>query len=346
MYTTTPNFTYYLGIDFSKATIDLCLIDSAGQKCGKPFQVPNTAKGFTQLLNKLKPHKDLSRENLMIIGEHTGRYCLLITHLLVRDGWAIWLDNPKQIKQRIGIQKGKTDAKDAYHIAQYGRRYSDEFIAFQPPTDLLLQLDVLLKQYESCKRSKSALALNYKDTIQTLIDCGIPLDEELVKSHNCQMAQLESHMALLEKKMIDLVKTDKKLDKQVQLVKSIKGIGLKTALNFAVYTNGFTRLISAPELRSYCGVAPFEHVSGTSVRKRTKVHPHANKRLKSLLYLCAMSACRAEGEMKDYFTRKVAEGKNRLLVINNIGAKLVDRIVAVLKRGTPYKMSVQDLQIP
>jgi len=337
------NFTYFLGIDFSKATIDLSLIDHTGQKLCKPFKVPNNAKGFAQLLVELERHENITKDNLMIIGEHTGRYCLLMAHLLIGDGWLFWLDNPTQIKKRIGIQKGKSDAKDAFQIAQYGRRYADEFVAYQPKTELLLQLDVLLKQYESCMRSYKSLMLNYKDTTQTLIDCDIALDEELVSSYQCQIDQLKSHMALLEKKMDALIQSDQKLNKQVKLVMSIPGIGRKTARNFALYTNGFTRLISAAELKSYCGVAPFVYESGTSVKKRSRVHPHANKRLKTLLHLGALSVIRYPGELQTYYNRKVAEGKNKMLVLNNIRAKLIDRIVAVIKRNTPYLKSSDDL---
>ncbi|MBL0020710.1 MAG: transposase [Bacteroidetes bacterium] len=63
-------------------------------------------------------------------------------------------------------------------------------------------------------------------------------------------------------------------------------------------------------------VVPFEHSSGTSVRGRNKVSHKANKQLKSLLHMCATSALKAEGEFKVYFDRKIAEGKNKFIVIN------------------------------
>ena len=93
-----------------------------------------------------------------------------------------------------------------------------------------------------------------------------------------------------------------------------------------------------PHRRSDChaGVAPFEYRSGTSVRGRTRVSQHARKRLKSLFHLAAMSAIRIKGELQDYYQRKVAEGKNKMLVLNAVRNKLIHRVCAVVRRGQKY----------
>lgn len=86
----------------------------------------------------------------------------------------------------------------------------------------------------------------------------------------------------------------------------------------------------------YSGVAPFEYQSGTSIRGRTKVSNFAQKKLKSLLNLGALSAKRHDVELKNYFERKVAEGKNKMLVVNAIRCKILARAFAVINRGTPF----------
>src|SRR5690606_18926799 len=86
----------------------------------------------------------------------------------------------------------------------------------------------------------------------------------------------------------------------------------------------------------YCGVAPFEYSSGTSVNFRTKVNPIANKPLKAMLNLAARSAITSDPELKLYYLRKVEEGKNKMSVLNAVRNKLIHRIFAVVKRGTPY----------
>ncbi len=52
-------------------------------------------------------------------------------------------------------------------------------------------------------------------------------------------------------------------------------------------------------------------------------------KLKKLLHLCAMSAIQNDKEMKAYFERKTAEGKNKMSVINAVRNKLIHRVFAV-----------------
>ena len=83
-------------------------------------------------------------------------------------------------------------------------------------------------------------------------------------------------------------------------------------------------------LGCYCGVVPFTKSSGTSVRYKSTVSPFAKMKLKKLLHLCAMSAIPNDLEMKAYFERKVAEGKNKMSVINAVRNKLIHRVFAVI----------------
>ena len=52
--------------------------------------------------------------------------------------------------------------------------------------------------------------------------------------------------------------------------------------------------------------------------------------------MAAMASIKARGELKDYYIRKVAEGKNKMLVLNNLRNKLIDRMFAVVKRKSRY----------
>ena len=56
--------------------------------------------------------------------------------------------------------------------------------------------------------------------------------------------------------------------------------------------------------------------------------------------MCALSSISAKGELKDYFERKVAEGKNKMLVINNIRNKLIHRICACVRDNKIYDRKV------
>ena len=72
------------------------------------------------------------------------------------------------------------------------------------------------------------------------------------------------------------------------------------------------------------------------MRGKTRVNHQARKSLKTLLHMAAMSALQVKGELQDYYQRKVAQGKNKMLVINALRNKLIHRVYAVIKRGKKY----------
>jgi len=92
----------------------------------------------------------------------------------------------------------------------------------------------------------------------------------------------------------------------------------------------------ARKLACYCGVAPFEYSSGSSVRGKTKVHYMANKKLKCNLHMASLTAVKLDADLKAYYERKVAEGKNKMSVLNAVKNKLLVRVIAVVNKQQDY----------
>lgn len=103
-----------------------------------------------------------------------------------------------------------------------------------------------------------------------------------------------------------------------------------------MYTRNFTCFENWRKLACYSGMAPFEYSSGSSVRGRTKVSPIADKKLKSILTLGVMAAIKHDQQIKTYYQRKVKEGKNKMLVINAIRCKIINRVFAVINSPPPF----------
>lgn len=102
-------------------------------------------------------------------------------------------------------------------------------------------------------------------------------------------------------------------------------------------TNEFKASFMAKKYACYVGVAPFPYRSGSSIKGRNRVSPLANKSIKTLLHLAALAAIKVKGELREYFLRKVAEGKNKMAVVNAVGNKLITRIFAVVKQNRKYE---------
>ena len=151
---------------------------------------------------------------------------------------------------------------------------------------------------------------------------------------------IEKDLKSIEQQLDKLIKEDETISNLFEKTTSVVGVGKVTALFLICFTNEFTLYENPRQLACYCGVVPFEYSSGKSVRAKPKVHYMANKTLKKQLHMCALSSISAKGELKDYFERKVAEGKNKMLVINNIRNKLIHRICACVRDNKIYDRKV------
>ena len=63
----------------------------------------------------------------------------------------------------------------------------------------------------------------------------------------------------------------------------------------------------------------------------------AHKPMKALLNMAARSSVSSPGELRDYYERKVAEGKNKMLVLNAIRNKIIHRVFACVRDGRKYE---------
>jgi transposase len=117
----------------------------------------------------------------------------------------------------------------------------------------------------------------------------------------------------------------------------VPGVGKITAANVIIASGELERISEAKKFACYSGVAPFEHRSGSSIRGKTRVSKMANMSIKRLLHLAAMSAIQCCEELKIYYHRKLAEGKNKMSALNAVRNKLISRIFACLKRQRMYQ---------
>lgn len=146
----------------------------------------------------------------------------------------------------------------------------------------------------------------------------------------------------LEKQIKSVIDEDPEISRNYKLIRSVKGIGLVNAVNTIVYTNNFTSFQTARQYACYCGIAPFEHKSGTSIKGRTMVSTIGCHQLKAELSMAARSAIINDPWLRKYYKRKMEEKGNLTsahgIVLNAIKFKLVVRMFSVIKSGVPYKV--------
>lgn len=330
-------FRNFIGIDISKGTFDFALLKDGDLLNPISGETSNNPAGIVKLEEFLKKHGLIMDETLFCM-EHTGIYCRLLSHYLVENNYNVWLEMPVQIIRSLGLQRGKNDHIDAKRIAEYACLKKDKAVLWQPPREVVIQINDLLTLRDRLIESRKSL----QQPIKEFIDAGFKDVAKLIQS-KCSgtLRELDKEIKQIEKDLDELINKDSNLKKLYKLATSVSGIGKITALTLLYFTNEFKLYTNANQLACYCGVAPFEHTSGTSIKGRSRVSSFANKRLKKLLHLVAMATIKFDMQLSQYYHRKVSEGKNRMLVINAIRNKILHRLCAVINRGTPYQVEYQ-----
>lgn len=125
------------------------------------------------------------------------------------------------------------------------------------------------------------------------------------------IAVLDRQIEEVDKEIDGLVSSDQGIGRQVELLKTIDGIGDRIAVCMVALTPGFTRFGNPGQFLCHVGLAPFQYTSGKSIHSKPKMSQRANKQAKALLHLAAVSAAThmKSSEYRDYYERKTADGE-------------------------------------
>jgi len=317
-----------VGIDVSKKVLDIYILSEKHH-----FIISNDPIGFTHLIESCAGKLGDRFENVFFCFEDTGRYSKLLSVFLQDAGYHFAALNALDVKRSMGLTRGKSDKKDARMIAQYAWRKRDELTVSTLSGPIIDQLKQLLSLREKLIKHRTA----FKNASMDLHDCYTDGEFNFVRDrHNAMLLHLNNEIDVVEKELYRIIHLHNELVVNFNLLLSIRGIGKVLAAYLIVLTENFTKFITPRKFACYAGIAPFEYTSGTTVRGKTKVHACANKQIKSLLNMAAMSSIQLNGEYKEYYQKRLAEGKNKMSTLNIIRNKLVFRAFAVVKRKTPY----------
>lgn len=326
------NFKVFIGIDVSKETLDF--VPTIEDEALFHEQVSNDKKGISKLYKRLCKAVETSPEQWLFCMEHTGVYCNPMLEFAVEKGLVIWLESAAKIKAYHTLERGKDDALDALRIAEYAFAKKDKIRIWKAPRDIMIRLKSLIKLRERLITSKKRLLDPLGEEKQFC-------DKQWVKEHEKflkpVLEKIEKQIKEVEQNIQQLINDDDGLKKLYNIITSVRGVGQIVAINTLVVTNEFKQITNPKEMACNCGVVPFKYDSGKSIRSRAKVSHRANKSMKVLFHLAAMSAISTNGELRDYYLRKVEEGKNKMAIINAVRNKIIHRIFACVRDERKYE---------
>lgn len=317
---------HIIGADLSKRTIDLFCLPLSNY-----VRIDNSQSGFKELINWLY-QQQINPSELMIVMEHTGLYSFCFEAFLQEHQIAFVKINALAVKRSIGLVRGKCDKIDAQRIAEYGYEKRSKLTAETPASPELQRLQLLHSTRERLVKQKAALL----NAVKEYSNIGLSKHDSIMRSQMRLIRSLEKEISKMEVEMNDIIDKNSSLRQNHQLLQSIKGVGQVLATATIIKTKNFTRFTNARKFACFCGTAPFENTSGTSIRGKTRVSHFADKRMKTLLDLSAKSAIQYDKELHEYYLRRIGDGKSKMSTINIVRNKILGRMFAVIKRQTPF----------
>lgn len=315
---------FIAGIDVSNATLDICVISSQGQQS---FVIKNEVKA-------IKKFFDGYADPLVIGMENTGRYNWSLYEALQGSDHRLFVIPPLHLKNSIGLVRGKNDKVDAVRIAAFIKKEHAELPEWKPSSKAVQQLKVLLTERSHRIKNKKQLLTQQHDYDRMK---HLGLDKELKSLNQKQLKLVDEQIVIIEKRIEQIIKADEHMHKQAKLMRSVPGVGKVLCWMMLAKTEGFELITEPRKMACYSGVVPFANQSGTSIKGKHRVSHYADKAIKTVLHMAAMSAIRLNNDLRSFYLRKVAEGKNKMSILNAVRNKIVHRIFAVIKNERLYQ---------
>jgi len=195
---------------------------------------------------------------------------------------------------------------------------------------------LLHKAYNSGYREKfknpfAVRALQYwsKHPVPTELS-GNTLLKNLIRRKIKRLKNIKKEVAEIEEEMKTL------LDQIDQKLETLNGCGIVSASSVLAEIKDIDRFSSPNKLARYGGFCPGEKSSGKRIRHiKSK---SGNRNLNKAVHRIALSQLGRQGNKysKEYFQKKIAEGKNKSQAICCLKRKLVNIIYMMLKHKAAY----------
>lgn len=309
------NTQRHVGIDVGKSFLDICIYET-----NEYFQVDNTPTGIRQLVNKIKRYK-LTR----VLVEATGGYERAVVEACAEQALPIIIVTPIKVRQFAHAQGilAKTDKIDAHLIAQFG-------VVMQPEVRILPTKNI---------RKVRDLTARKRQLMETRT-------QELNRQHKAQPSIASTHRRMIKMLDKEIEWVNQQLEKEVakiddwqqtkEILLSAPGIGAGVAYTLLGELPELGKL-SHRKIAALCGLAPFNHESGTMAKKRRIRGGRAP--IRTVLYMAMLSAIQHNPVMKQFYSKLIAQGKHKKVALTACMRKMMTILNAMIRDNQEWTMA-------
>lgn len=306
-------YKFYVGIDVSKAMLDIAVSHNEGL-----LQFSNDEDGLKELI-KILPTK----KRTLIVLEATGGYEKLAATYLRRRKLNVAVVNAKRVRDfaKASGKLAKTDGIDAKTIMMFGKAFN--------PTPQPLASEEEDKRHQHISRRAQLVKMIAMEK-QHLEHASDPTK----KAINKHIHFLEKELEGIEELLKELFHQDPLLKDKLQRLDEIKGVGEITAMNVLIHLPELGTL-SHKEVSALVGVAPFNKDSGQSKGKREIWGGRASVR--AALYMAVLTARKFNPALKRFYDRLINRGKLKKVAMVACMRKLIIIMNAMLRDNTRWR---------
>jgi len=322
-----------VGIDVAQKELVVCLGRMTEDWSPEIFAhktFANNVKGFNALENWVKKfvNPDIS---VRFVMEATGVYHEPLAYYLSDQGYVISIVLPNKISNYFRTLEVKTinDQTASQAITLFGleRKLED----WKRPNVVFKRLRQLVRERDQLVQER------------TIVKNQLHAEKSEAEPGGSSMLRMKKRIALLDKQEMEIkteiqaiVKKDKTTSDAVQIISTIPGIGLLTAVTVLAETNGFELIRNKRQLTSYAGLDVVQKQSGTSVQGKPRISKRGNKYLRKAMYLPALSVMRWDERFKGVFSRVVAKNGIKMKAGVAVQRKLLEMTYTIFKTNQPY----------
>ena len=290
---------YVVGIDIAKDTFVACFGRIEVRQhlhFGQQASFANTQAGFADLLT-WTARQQASSAPLWFVVEATGVYYEELAYYLSDKTQTLSVLLPNKVKHfaQSTEQKSKTDLLDARLLCRLG--LERVLPAWQPPTPALRQLRALSRERQ--RLSEQGARLNIR---RHAYEHSYQPDARTLERLTVQQKLIASQVKAVDQDLAALVKAEPELARKLAHLTSVPGIGLTTAIALVAETTGFALVENERQLASYAGLDVVQRQSGLSAGA-TRISRRGNVRLRTALYLPAVSSLRFNPQQMAFYAR-------------------------------------------
>ena len=322
----------FLGLDVAKLKVDCCLL-TENDKRPKRHVIQQSSAGFEDLQKWVK-EQGFSLNGLTTVLEPTGVYGYKLTQWLHSKKASVRLVQPTQARYFARYHKvnSKNDEIDSHMLAKMGKENSDDLPEWKPLPPLYEKILFLLRRMDQVVRTRQIERNRLEG------HGGIKSFAAADKYTKATVEFYDKQEAQISEEIMNLVATDAKLDADVQLLKTIPGIGEKSAPILAILLN--TRSFkSAGQFAKFVGVIPKDNKSGSSVDSPSRMSKAGSSAIRAKLYMGASSATREntrDSRLKRFYQQLMNRGKSEGSAHGALMHKMIVIAYGVWKSQLPY----------